>query len=95
MPSFQMLIQRAIIFMPKANIFIFTDSRPLLTALSLVWGVRSFYYDRLVSTDSTVADIRYVLTTTGHLEAGDVFINTGSMPIQDKGKANMVKVSIV
>ncbi|WP_345126435.1 pyruvate kinase [Hymenobacter antarcticus] len=81
-------------YRPKANIFIFTDSRPLLTALSLVWGIRSFYYDRLVSTDSTVADIRYVLTTTGHLEAGDVFINTGSMPIQDKGKANMVKVSI-
>jgi pyruvate kinase len=81
-------------YRPKANIFIFTDNRPLLTALSLVWGVRGFYYDRLVSTDSTVADIRYVLTTTGHLETGDVYITTGSMPIQDKGKANMVRVSI-
>ena len=81
-------------YRPKADIFVFTDSRPLLTALSLVWGVRSFYYDRIVSTDSTVSDIRYVLTTTGHLEAGDLFIITGSMPIQDKGKANMVKVSV-
>ncbi|HEX8504258.1 MAG TPA: pyruvate kinase alpha/beta domain-containing protein, partial [Hymenobacter sp.] len=76
------------------DIFIFTDNRPLLTVLSLVWGVRSFYYDRLISTDSTIVDIRYVLTTTGHLIEGDVVINTGSMPIQDKGKANMVKVSI-
>jgi pyruvate kinase len=41
-----------------------------------------------------VADIRYVLTATGHLAAGDVYITTGSMPIQDQGKANMVKVSI-
>jgi pyruvate kinase len=81
-------------FRPKADIFIFTDSRPLLTALSLVWGVRCFYYDRLVSTDNTVSDIRYVLTATGHLQAGDVFINTASMPIQDKGRANMVKVSV-
>jgi pyruvate kinase len=81
-------------YRPKANIFIFTNNRPLLTVLSLVWGVRAFYYDRLISTDSTVADIRYVLTTTGHLEAGDVYITTGSMPIQDQGKANMVKVSI-
>ena len=81
-------------YRPLADIFIFTDNRPLLTALSLVWGVRGFYYDRLVSTDSTISDIRYVLTTTGHLQAGDVFINTGAMPIQDKGKANMVKVSV-
>jgi pyruvate kinase len=81
-------------YRPKANIFIFTDNRPLLTALSLVWGVRGFYYDRLVSTDNTVSDIKYVLTTTGHLSPGDVFINTGSMPILDKGLANMVKVSV-
>ncbi|WP_303312122.1 pyruvate kinase [Hymenobacter sp. BT730] len=81
-------------YRPKANIFIFTDNRPLLTALSLIWGVRGFYYDRMVSTDSTVSDIKYVLTTTGHLDAGDVFINTASMPINEKGKTNMVKVSV-
>ncbi|WP_151089299.1 pyruvate kinase [Hymenobacter baengnokdamensis] len=81
-------------YRPKADIFIFTDNRPLLTALSLVWGVRCFYYDRFNSTDSTIADIRYVLTTTGHLKAGDVFINTGTMPITERGRANMVKVSV-
>ncbi|AIZ63293.1 pyruvate kinase [Hymenobacter sp. DG25B] len=81
-------------YRPKASIFIFTDNRPLLTALSLIWGVRGFYYDRMVSTDSTVSDIKYVLTTTGHLDAGDVFINTASMPINEKGKTNMVKVSV-
>ena len=59
-----------------------------------MWGVRSFYYDRLISTDSSVSDLRYVLTATGHLEPGDVFINTASMPIQDRGRANMVKVSV-
>ena len=81
-------------YRPKANIFIFTDNRPLLTTLSLIWGVRGFYYDRMVSTDSTVSDIKYILTTTGHLDKGDVFINTASMPINEKGKTNMVKVSV-
>ncbi|TGE23282.1 pyruvate kinase [Hymenobacter metallicola] len=81
-------------YRPKANIFIFTDNRPLLTTLSLIWGVRGFYYDRMLSTDGTISDIKYVLTTTGHLNKGDVFINTASMPINEKGKTNMVKVSV-
>jgi pyruvate kinase len=81
-------------YRPKADIFIFTDDRALLTVLSLVWGVRSFYYDRFNSTDSTIADIRHVLTTSGHLQKGDVFINTATLPITDKGRANMVKVSV-
>ncbi|OWP63671.1 pyruvate kinase [Hymenobacter amundsenii] len=81
-------------YRPKADIFVFTDNRPLLTVLSLIWGVRAFYYDRLVSTDSTVSDIKYALTASGHLQKGDVFINTASMPINKKGKTNMVKVSV-
>jgi pyruvate kinase len=82
-------------YRPKANIFIFTDNRNLLTMLSLIWGVRGFYYDRMVSTDNSVADIKYILTTTGHLDKGDVFINTASMPIGEKGKTNMIKLSVV
>jgi pyruvate kinase len=81
-------------YRPKADIFIFTDNRPLLTVLSLVWGVRCFYYDRFNSTDSTIADIKNILTTTGHLNVGNVFITTGTMPISDRGRANMVKVSV-
>jgi pyruvate kinase len=81
-------------YRPKANIFVFTDDRAMLTVLSLVWGVRCFYYDRFNSTDSTIADLRYVLTTTGHLNKGDVFINTATLPITDRGRANMVKVSV-
>ncbi|RAK65723.1 pyruvate kinase [Hymenobacter edaphi] len=81
-------------YRPKANIFIFTDNRNLLTTLSLIWGVRGFYYDRMVSTDSSVSDIKYILSTTGNLDKGDVFINTASMPIGEKGKTNMIKLSV-
>ncbi|WP_223648657.1 pyruvate kinase [Hymenobacter psoromatis] len=81
-------------YRPKAAIFIFTDNRPLLTVLSLVWGVRGFYYDRFNSTDATIVDIRHVLVTTGHLKEGDVFVTTGTMPITERGRANMVKVTV-
>ena len=81
-------------YRPKAAIFIFTDNRPLLTVLSLVWGVRGFYYDRFNSTDATIVDIRHVLVTTGHLNEGDVFVTTGTMPITERSRANMVKVTV-
>ncbi len=81
-------------YRPKADIFIFTDDRAMLTVLSLVWGVRCFYYDRFISTDSTIADLRSVLLTTGNLQKGDVFINTATLPITDRGRSNMVKVSV-
>jgi len=81
-------------YRPKADIFIFTDNRPLLTALSLVWGVRCFYFDRFNSTDGAISDIRHVLTSTGRIKEGDAFVTTGAMPITEHGPANMMKVSI-
>src|ERR1700710_610392 len=42
---------------PKASTYIFTSNKNLLNALSLVWGVRAFYYDKLESTDQTIADV--------------------------------------
>lgn len=80
---------------PKANIFIFTSNRPLLKTINLIWGVRGFYYDNEVSTDATIADIEEMLKTNGHLKSGDVYINTASMPIDARGKTNMIKMSVV
>ena len=79
---------------PKARIFIFTDNRELLNTLNLVWGIQGFYYDRFNSSDSIIADIKYVLMTTGNLKAGDVFVNTGSVPIAEQGPTNFMKVSV-
>ncbi|WP_181304292.1 pyruvate kinase [Rufibacter sp. XAAS-G3-1] len=80
---------------PKANIFVFTDNRVLLNTLNLVWGIRGYYYDRFVSTDETIADLKEILVKEGHLETGDIFINIGSMPVMEKKRANMIKLSVV
>lgn len=80
---------------PKANIFIFTSNTSLLTTLGLVWGVRGFYYDKFVSTDDTFADIEGILKQNGCLQKGDILINTASMPIKEKHRTNMLKISVV
>ncbi|HEY4195796.1 MAG TPA: pyruvate kinase [Mucilaginibacter sp.] len=80
---------------PKASTYIFTSNKNLLKALSLVWGVRSFYYDKLESTDQTISDVNEILKSENLIEVGDVIINTASVPITKKGKTNMLKVSVV
>ncbi len=80
---------------PKANTFIFTRNKPLLTQLSLVWGVRAYFYESNVSTDATFMDIQGQLKADGHVKEGDIIINTASMPLKVKGKTNMMKVHVV
>lgn len=80
---------------PKAQIFVFTSNRDILTQLSLVWGVRGFYYDKTVSTDHTIADSKYLLKKEGLLKEGDMVINIASMPIEAEGSSNMLKLSNV
>jgi pyruvate kinase len=80
---------------PRAGIFIFSGNKTLLNTVSLIWGVRGFYYDRFESTDSTFADTEEILVNKKLLTKGDVCIQTASMPIHNKSKTNALKVSIV
>jgi pyruvate kinase len=82
-------------YRPEASIYIFTDNRPLLNALSLVWGVRGFYYDKFVSTDETFDDIMSVLKDAGMVKERDYIINCASMPLHKKQRTNTIKVSKV
>jgi pyruvate kinase len=80
---------------PQANIFVFTANKKILTQMSLVWGVRAFFYDKMVSTDTTIADIRYFLRKRDMIEDGDFIINLASIPISEQGMTNMIKLTRV
>jgi pyruvate kinase len=82
-------------YRPKANIFVFTDNHSILAMLNLVWGVRGFYYDKYVSTDHTIADLKLRLKREGLVSEGDLVINIASMPITERGQSNMMKLSMV
>ncbi|MFK8038426.1 MAG: pyruvate kinase [Crocinitomicaceae bacterium] len=80
---------------PKSDTFVFTENRQILTQLNLVWGVKAFYYDKMVSTDHTIADSKYLMKKIGLLKKGDIVINIASVPIEEKGPSNMVKLSYI
>lgn len=78
---------------PNAMVFVFTSNKKILTQMNLVWGVRVFYYDKMVSTDQTIADIRFFLKKNGYTKEGDFIIHLASMPIAEQGMTNMIKLS--
>ena len=78
---------------PSAHILVFTSNRRILTQLNLIWGVKSFYYDKFVSTDDTVTDVNEIARQKGFVEKGDFLINLAAMPITDKGMVNTLRVS--
>lgn len=80
---------------PKSQIYVFTSNKQILTQLNLIWGVKAFYYDKHISTDHTIADIKYLLRKEGLLETGDLVINIASIPLEDRGSSNMLKLSYV
>ncbi|MEY3238238.1 MAG: pyruvate kinase [Bacteroidota bacterium] len=80
---------------PKAPIYVFTSNKQILTQLNLIWGVKAFYYDKQISTDHTIADIKYLLKHQGLLKTGDLAINIASIPLKDLGNSNMLKLSYV
>ena len=80
---------------PAAHILVYTSNHRILSRLNLLWGVKSFYYDKFVSTDETVEDVNKIAHEHGFVEKGDYLINLAAMPIVDKGMVNTLRVSQV
>ena len=80
---------------PKAHIYIFTDNEPLLNTLSLLWGVEGLFYNRYVSTEATIRDIRNILKENDRLKKNDITINVASTPLKERGTANTIKLSVI
>jgi pyruvate kinase len=78
---------------PSAHILVFTSNKRILTQLNLLWGVKSFFYEKSVSTDDTVTDVNEIAREKGFVRKGDFLINLAAMPISDKGMVNTLRVS--
>jgi pyruvate kinase len=77
---------------PDANIFAFTSNASIINTMNLVWATRAYHYDKAASTDATIADVEEILKRDGHVKKGDIFIVLASMPIQERGRTNTIKV---
>ena len=80
---------------PKAPIYVFTSNKQILNQLNLIWGVRGMYYDKRISTDHSIADIKHILKKAKLVKKGDLVINIASIPLEESGKSNMLKLSTV
>ncbi len=80
---------------PDAHILVFTNNPRILSRLNLLWGVKSFFYDKYVSTDETVEDVNKIAHERGFVSKGDHLINLAAMPIVDKGMVNTLRISQV
>jgi pyruvate kinase len=82
---------------PHARIFVFTENRPLLYILSLVWGIRGFYYEQgnVISMTHCINDFKEILKKEHLIYDDEMIINIASLPLIERGKANMIKISKV
>jgi len=78
---------------PKQDIFIFTGNHFLLCKLNLVWGIKGFYFDKIVSsTSKTFKAITEQLIAEGRIKKGDLLIKVASTPIYVAGQTNTLKL---
>lgn len=78
---------------PKAHVLAFSSEKRILGKLNLLWGVRAYHYDRDLSTDDTVEDINEIAKEKGFVKTGDFIINLSSMPVEERGMVNTLRVS--
>lgn len=82
-------------YRPKSEIHIFSDKAHMLNTLSLVWGVQCYLYTKFTTTDETIEDINLILKNEGKVDAGDIVVNTGSMPLHKRFRTNMLKITVI
>ena len=94
-PHIQGTIQlKLLAYRPSAYIYAFTNNHTILNTLSLVWGVKAFYYDGGVTTDQTVLETKKTLKKQKYVKKGDMVINI-KYTWRKKGMTNMIKLSKV
>ena len=80
---------------PQSHILVFTSNKRILNKLSLLWGVKTFYYDNFNSTDKTIEEINDIAEEKGYVEKDDFVINLTAMPIKSKGMVNTLRVTTI
>ena len=55
---------------PTSFIYVFTNNYSILNKLSLVWGVKAYYYDSGTTTDQTIIQTKETLRKNKHIKKG-------------------------
>jgi len=81
---------------PKADLFVFTSNKELMSTMGLLWGARVFFYDPgMGNAEKTVAAMVDKLKQDNLLAKGDIFVTTLSVPANQDKKTNTVQLGVV
>jgi pyruvate kinase len=81
---------------PKADLFVFTSNKELMSTMGLLWGARVFFYDPGTgNAEKTVAAMVDKLKQDNLLSKGDIFVTTLSVPANQDKKTNTVQLGVV
>jgi pyruvate kinase len=81
---------------PKADLFVFTSNKELMSTMGLLWGVKVFFFDPSAdNVEKTVGAMVDMLKGKKLLSAGDVFVTTLSIPAHQGKKTNTVQLGTV
>tara|TARA_R110000787_G_scaffold45993_4_gene111913 strand:- start:4113 stop:5540 length:1428 start_codon:yes stop_codon:yes gene_type:complete len=78
---------------PQSDVLAFTTQKRILGKLNLLWGVKAYFYDENLSTDDTVLDINRIAKEKKFVKSGDIVLNLTSMPVEEHGMVNTLRVS--
>lgn len=82
-------------FRPKVPIIAFTESQSVRRQLNLVWGVHSIRIDEIFDTDMSVKMMEDYMAAHGLVNVGDRVIIATGIPLAQRGRTNMIKVSTI
>ncbi|MBN2215256.1 MAG: pyruvate kinase [Bacteroidales bacterium] len=82
-------------YRPRSHIFVFTSNETLIRKLSIVWGIHAFYLPHEDYINQAIDHTIGFLKTRKFIRTDDVVIHVGSIPMKNKGKTNMMKISHV
>lgn len=81
---------------PKADLFVFSSNKELMSTMGLLWGVKVFFYDSSAdNVEQTVAAMVAMLKDRKLLTVGDVFVTTLSIPAHQGKRTNTVQLGTV
>jgi len=80
---------------PNSHVVVFTSNKRVLSMLNLLWGVRAYFYDLKKSTDETVVQVNNIIEKYGIVGKGDFVVNLNSMPAEEDGKTNTLRLTTI
>jgi len=82
-------------YRPKVPVIAFTESLDVRRQLNLVWGVQSVKLKELFETDRSVQLMEEYLLQQGLVQKGDRVVIATGIPITQRGRTNMIKISVI